>query len=144
MISVSSNRSFTEWEDLFINFTDQEFNKMGGELLDYVADNDLLNLDQGKLKDVATCLLAFAKYALEAAHFQRDLPEYKRIAMEGMANAYQSAGMAFQKTIFAGSKTKQYGDAWSSLLEYCEKYGYRSEVYAELCHIKEYKFFRCQ
>ena len=138
---ISSNKSFSEWEVFFANLTDKQFIKMGGEILDFVADNNLCDVRKNNFTSLVTCLFAFAKYALEAAHFQKDLAEHKRVAMEGMARAYQSAGMAFQNTNSDRSKADAYSDAWDALVEYCQSYGYRSNLYAELCNIKKYSFF---
>ena len=139
---ISSNKSFEEWEVFFANLTDQQFNKMGGDILDFVADSDLKVVNLNNFEHVVTCHLAFAKYALEAAHFQRGLAEHKRIALEGMAKSYQSAGMALQKTSSDSHRTEAYCDAWDALVEYCNKYGYHSDAYVELCNVNEYNFFK--
>ena len=139
---ISSNKSFEEWEVFFANLTDQQFNKLGGDILDFVADSGLKVVNLNNFEHVVTCHLAFAKYALEAAHFQRGLAEHKRIALEGMAKSYQSAGMALQKTSSDSHRTEAYCDAWDALVEYCDKYGYHSDAYVELCNVNEYNFFK--
>ena len=59
ILIISSDRSFEEWEMFFANLTDQQFNKMGGDILDFVADSDLKVVNLNNFEHVVTCHLAF-------------------------------------------------------------------------------------
>lgn len=138
---ILSGKSMGEWEQYFSKMEILEFNDFGGNVLTWV-EGSIKNHNNTKYRnDTSTLLFALAKYAMEAANFQKNMDLNRRIAMEGMANSYHNAAEAFERYCLNEKRLMDYKNAWEALKDHCEKYGYKSIAYAELCNRESFEFF---
>lgn len=138
---ITTDRSFEELDIRFAKMSATEFNDLGGMLFEYVEEIATRSFFRENFNRITQLFFAFAKYAMEAAYFQKELDSNQRTSLEIMAGAYQIAGEDLEKQNTNTARLKLYQDAWSQHLESCYEYGYKSNAYSELCKVKEFTYF---
>ena len=138
---IGVDRNFEEWDLYFKTLNIDEFVNIGSFVIEQKDYGDSKLYIKEHFNNYVIFHFAHAKYGLNAAHFQRDLSEERRVALEGMARSCQDVAVLLEKTNSNPTRLNEMQNAWKQLEEFCNKFGYRSDVFEKVLAVEPCIYF---